>query len=99
MRPFVGGGVAFIQLDVLQTESGMLGPGAPFSTVIVDADDSGVGLWINGGLLYRVGNHFNLGLDVRYSDADADLSVPQVGSDLGLDSGGIHYGVALGYHW
>jgi hypothetical protein len=99
IRPFVGGGLALVQLDARQTESGTLGPGAPFSTLIVDDDGSGIGLWINGGFLYRAGEHFNVGFDVRYSNADADLSTAQVGSDLSLDSGGIHYGVALGYHW
>ena len=44
-------------------------------------------------------DHLNVGLDVRYSNAGPDLSPPQAGSDLGLDSGGIHYGAVLGYHW
>jgi len=99
LRPFVGGGVTFAQLDAQQTESGTLGPGVPFSTLIVDDSDRGVGLWINGGVLYLVGNHFNVGLDLRYSDADVDLLPAQGGAALGLDAGGMHYGVVLGYHW
>lgn len=99
IRPFVGGGLAWVQLDVRQIESGTLGPGAPFSTLLVDDSDSGIGLWINAGFLYRVGARFNIGLDVRYSHAGADLSTPLAGPALSLDSGGIHYGVALGYHW
>ena len=99
LRPYVGGGLTLVRLDARQTESGTLGVGVPFSTLLVDDSDNGVGLWINGGLLYRVGNHFNVGLDLRYSDADVDLSPVQAGPALGLDAGGVHYGVALGYHW
>lgn len=98
-QPFVGGGLAFIQLDARQTESGTLGPGIAFSTLIVDDDDSGVGLWLNGGVLYRLGDQINVGLDVRYSDASADLTPAQAGPDLGLDAGGVHYGLVVGFHW
>lgn len=99
IRPFVGGGLAIVRLDARQTESGTLGTGAPFSTLLVDDHDTGIGLWINAGFLYRATDRFNVGLDVRYSDANADLSPPTAGPVLGLDSGGSHYGVVLGYHW
>ncbi len=98
-QPFVGGGLAYVQLDARQMESGTLGPGIPFSTLVVDDDDSGIGLWLNGGVLYRLGGQINVGLDVRYSDASADLTPAQAGPDLGLDSGGIHYSLAVGFHW
>ncbi len=99
-RVYAGGGLAYIQLDARQTESGSLGPGAEFTDLILDDDGAGTGLWLNGGYLRRIGAHFNVGVDVRYSDADADLTPEGVGaSKLTLDSGGLHYGLQFGYHW
>jgi hypothetical protein len=46
-----------------------------------------------------LGDHFNVGLDVRYSDADADLSSDEELPALTVDTGSVHYGIALGYHW
>ena len=69
------------------------------ATVVIDDKGSGVGLWAGGGFVYRWGDHLNLGLDVRYSDASVSLrprSTPEV---LDLDSGGVQYGVVVGYHW
>jgi len=99
-RFYVGGGLAYVQLDAKQTESGTLGPGSEFTDLILDDDGNGVGLWLNGGYVHRFGDHFNVGVDVRYSDAEADLTPVGAGaSKLTLDSGGLHYGVQLGYHW
>lgn len=99
-RVYVGGGLAYVQLDVKQTESGTLGPGSEFTDTILDDDGNGIGLWLNVGYVHRFGDHFNVGLDVRYSDAEADLTPEGSGaSELTLDSGGLHYGVQLGFHW
>ena len=99
-RPYVGGGVAWVRLKALQVQSGDFGvPGSEFSDVVIDDKGSGVGLWAGGGFVYRWGDHLNLGLDVRYSDASVSLrprSTPEV---LDLDSGGVQYGVVVGYHW
>jgi len=99
LRPYVGGGLAYVQLDAKQVESGSLGPGADFSDTIVDDDDSAVGFWLGGGLLYQATPRFQVGLDLRMSDADADLSGSGASSGIKLDSGGFHYGILLGYHW
>jgi opacity protein-like surface antigen len=100
LRPYIGGGLAYVELDALQIESGDFGvPGSEYSDVIVDDSDSAVGFWVNAGLLYRVGRYINIGIDVRFSDADADLMPNNVDSTLTLDSGGTHYGILFGYHW
>jgi len=99
LQPFVGGGVSWIRLSAEQVEQVPAGAGGTTSVPVVDDSGSGVGFWLNAGLLYRVGSHFNVGLDLRYSDADADLQ--PVGSDdsVNLDSGGTQVGLLLGYHW
>jgi opacity protein-like surface antigen len=98
LRPYVGGGLAYTQLDVKQVESGSFGPGAEFSDVVVDDSDSSFGYWLDVGLLYRF-NRFQIGGDVRYADASATLT-PSGGSEsLKLDSGGLHAGVFFGWSW
>jgi opacity protein-like surface antigen len=98
IEPYVGGGIAYIQLDAKQTESGSF-LGNPFSDVVLDDDDSGFGFWVGAGFLYRLGDNFNAGLDLRYSDSSADLTPVGFENSLKLDSGGTHYGIVLGYHW
>jgi len=98
VEPYIGGGIAWIQLDAKQTEQGSF-MGNPFSDVLLDDDDSAIGFWVDAGFIYRLGRKFNLGLDVRYSDSSADLTPVGFTESVKLDSGGIHYGVTLGYHW
>jgi hypothetical protein len=74
-------------------------PGVPYDITNVDGDDSGFGLWLNAGFSYTIGSHFNIGLDLRYSDASVDLATGDELPDLGLDAGGIRYGAMFGYHW
>ena len=98
VEPYIGGGIAFIQLDAKQTEFGSFF-GNPFSDIVLDDDDSGFGLWLDAGFLYRLGRNFNVGLDIRYSNSSGDLTPVGFDESLKLDSGGMHYGVVLGYHW
>ena len=98
IQPYVGGGLAWITLDVKQTERGVIDPGGEFSDTFLNDDDSGIGFWLDAGLLYRVGQNFNIGLDVRYSDAGS-MSLRGDAGSLDLDSGGTCYGIVLGYHW
>lgn len=99
LRPYVGGGLAFVRLDAEQIESGTLGGGAPFSTLLVDDSDNGFGFWLGGGVVYLAGERFSVGVDLRYSDAGADLSPPAGGSTVDVDSGGTHLGLIAGYRW
>ncbi len=82
IRPFIGGGLAFINAE-LKTST----------PVTVSVSDSGTGIWLNGGVYWTLGQHFNLGLQARYSKAEVSFS----GFDV--EAGGIHAGLMLGYHW
>ena len=88
-RPYIGAGLALLGASA-EIESG----GAS-----IDGDDSAVGFWADAGIFWRLGSHFNLGLDVRYSDADVDLDFGSglVATDVG--AGGFSYGLLLGFGW
>lgn len=83
MRPFLGGGFALATGD-LQLE--YLGDK-------ISDDDSGLGVWLEGGVYWTVGGAFNLGFDIGYSTAEVTL----FGVDV--DAGGGHAGLLMGYHW
>ena len=113
--PYVGGGLAFVTLDAtskLLTEvdvEGIAVPGASASLELVDDSDTAVGYWVNGGLQWRMwrgSGSLLLGVDVRYSDAEAELDTGQGGFNLTgvidedeVDAGGLHAGITFGYHW
>lgn len=75
MKPYVGGGVAFIDAEV-EVTNGFL---------TVKDDDNGTGFWLNGGVYWTLGQGFNLGVDLRYSSADGDdTDLDAGGSHVGL---------------
>ena len=79
IRPYIGGGLALVH--------------AEFHADDVIDDDNATGIWINGGVYWALTENINLGLDLRYSQADVTL--------YGVEgkAGGNHAGVVLGYHW
>lgn len=85
IRPYVGGGVAFINADAELKSTGF--------SISVSDDDMGTGFWLGGGVYWTLNQSFNLGLDLRYSQADVTLF------DESLKAGGTHVGLMLGYHW
>ncbi len=97
-RPYVGGGLSMIRLDIKQTTSTDILGNIVLDTLI-DDDDSGVGFWLAGGTLWTLPKGFNLGAEVRYSDAEGDFTSEQFTSEQSFDTGGFHVGVLLGYHW
>ncbi len=97
-RPYVGGGLSMIRLDTKQTTSTDI-LGNIVEDVLIDDDDSGVGFWLAGGTLWTLPEGFNVGAEVRYSDADGDLTSEGFTSKESFDAGGFHVGVMVGYHW
>lgn len=84
-RPYVGGGIAFVHGEILATNNA--------TGFTVTEYDNGTGVWINGGVYWTLAQHFNLGLDLRYSKAEIKLY------DVDVEAGGTHVGLLLGYHW
>ena len=82
VRPYIGGGLAIIGAEF---------KGTGFNTV--SDDDTAMGIWLNGGIYWTLGRSFNIGLDLRYSQAEVTL--------FGVDgeAGGGFAGLLLGYHW
>ena len=79
LRPFIGGGLSIVE--------------AEFSGLGLSDDDVGIGFWIGGGFYLLLQEHFNIGLDLRFSTADVTL----FGVDA--DAGGFQVGLLTGYHW
>jgi len=112
VQVYVGGGAAWIKGEIDVTTSGNFPKGPPMRGVVIpelsaSASDSGLGFFLDGGVVWRAGSWFNLGLDVRYSDASADLVVPNPdagGPDEAIvpgsvDVGGFSYGLFVGGRW
>ena len=56
-------------------------------------DDTGFGYFLDAGVVWRQGRWFNLGLDVRYSDASVDFDGES------FEAGGFAYGLFVGGRW
>ena len=84
MRPYIGGGLAFIGAR-LEARTGRFD--------YLRDSDYGTGLWFSGGVVWALAKHFNLGFDVRLSGADVTIF------DQTRKAGGFHSGLILGYRW
>lgn len=82
VSPYIGGGLALVYLE-------------EENTALSDSkmDDTAAGAWIGTGLYARITEHFQLGADLRYSEAEVTV----FGADR--KAGGLHAGVTAGYHW
>jgi hypothetical protein len=88
-HPFAGAGVAIVGAKVeLESAAGS-----------ADDTDTSVGPWIDGGVFWRLGMRFNLGVNVRWSHADVDLDFGPGIPSPEMDAGGLHYGLLLGFGW
>ena len=88
-RPYLGGGIGIIGA-ALQGD---------VNYVSVDASDASIGLWADTGVFFRLGSHFNIGLDLRYSSADVDLDFGYGAVAQDVNAGGFSYGLLLGFGW
>jgi len=88
-RPYVAAGLGFI------------GAGAELDAgyTSIDANDSAFGYWVDAGIFWRLGSHFNIGLDLRYSGADVDLDFGSGAVAQNINAGGFSYGLLLGFGW
>ncbi|MBA7714980.1 hypothetical protein ES703_124015 [subsurface metagenome] len=81
VRPFIGGGIAHISAEAKATTLGF------------SASDDAIGIWIGGGVYWTLGEHFNIGFDVRWSKAEVSSY------NIDAEAGGSHAGLLLGFHW
>lgn len=83
VRPYIGAGIALISAEVKGSALG----------VSVSDDDSATGFWFGGGVYFTISEQFNIGFNLRLSQAEVTLY------DVEGEAGGTHYGLLLGYHW
>ena len=79
MRPFVGGGISIIRGELSKNR-------------ITEAR-IGFGFWLCGGIYWTLADHYNIGLEVKFSSAEINLF------DVDFNAGGGHFGLLIGYHW
>lgn len=98
-RPFVGGGLAVIwgqqEVEFLPPPpaDGEGNEHVPFPPLVLSEDDEAPGVWIDGGIFWRLGRMFNIGLEARYSRAELSFAVREV------EAGGFNLGLILGWGW
>src|SRR5262245_57462942 len=95
IHPFIGGGLQWTYTNVDADFIAFGVTTAPF----VDDSDSSVNYWANAGLYWRLGKHFNLGVNVRYRDSEATLREEFFGTEADFDTSGVHYGALFGVGW
>lgn len=88
MRPFVGGGIAFISAENEWVNEYL----SPLQLKVSD-DDQGTGLWVSGGVFWTIKECFNLGFELGLSSVDVTLFNQE------KKAGGAHAALLLGYHW
>jgi hypothetical protein len=87
--PYVGAGVGVIGAAL----EGDFGFGN------VDAGDASLGFWADAGVFFRLGKAFNIGIDLRYSDASVDLDFGSGFVAQDVNAGGFSYGLLVGFGW
>lgn len=63
----------------------------------VEDDDRGYGVWANTGISWRIGDHLDLGIELRYSKANARLGLSVPPPNVAV--GGFRAGLLIGYGW
>ena len=84
IRPYIGGGIAIIGATVENSSGG---------SITSKDDGTATGAWIGGGMYYAATESLNIGLDLRYSEAEVTLF------NEDREVGGFHTGITVGYHW
>ena len=100
---FFGGGIAMVGAKVdYENESFPAGEAGGLSSSSITGqevdesisdDDSAFGFWASAGLYTTFAEHYNLGIQARWSKADVTLF------DEDVDAGGLHGLLFAGFHW
>ena len=86
-HPHLGGGASLLAADItVESPAGR-----------EQADDSDFGYWIDGGVTWRLGAHFNLGVEVRYSRVQLEFGDVFLADKV--PGGGFHAGALVGFGW
>jgi len=56
-------------------------------------DDSAFGFWVSAGIYVTLAEHYNIGIQARWSKVDITLF------DEDADAGGLHGLLFVGIHW
>ena len=88
MRPHLGAGALLASGEIVVEA-------APVGSSRVS--DTNFGLWIEGGITWRLASHLNLGLELRYSRYKLEFGTIFLENEL--ESGGYHAGALIGYAW
>lgn len=97
-RPFVGGGLAVIwgrqdRAEYLLPPAHFTRDEIPRPPLIISQEDEAPGVWLDGGIFWRLGKMFNIGLEARFSRAELSFA----GRDV--QAGGFNLGLILGWGW
>ena len=84
VHPYVGGGPSLL--------SGSFEVETPFGADF-DDDDTTLGWWLGGGVFWRLGSRFNIGVAARFSRGEVTLF------DVDVQAGGLQGGLLLGWGW
>jgi hypothetical protein len=90
-RPYIGGGIGVVGAAVEIDGNG--------SFLDDQGDGNGFGPWAGGGVFWRLGERFNLGVDVRWNKAEIDLDYDSGGTVEDVNVGGLAYGLTVGFGW
>jgi opacity protein-like surface antigen len=82
--PYIGGGLALVSAGI-RNKNG--------DVITSKNDDDATGAWVGAGLNYAVSDHFIVGFDVTYTEAEVTLF------NVDRKAGGMHSGITAGYHW
>jgi hypothetical protein len=84
VNPFIAGGLAVVNIEA---------SGDFWGFFDLEDDTTDIGAWVSGGVFLTLSNHFNIGVQAKYTEATTDW----YGRDR--DLGGPHVGGFIGYHW
>ena len=96
VRPFVGGGLCFLDAAVSGTLT--LAPGMQMS---ISDEATGTGMWFTGGVYWTLWEHLNLGVNLKISSVSVAMVVEKDGilQETNVSAGGNHFGGFIGFHW